>query len=65
MKDLRMIENSKKANCLNNHLPLLTIMIVQNIVIQKLSFPKKGSMAEWSKAWNVSEGENIDYKGSR
>ena len=32
-------------------------MIAQNIVIQKISFPKKGSMAKWSKAWNVSEGE--------
>ena len=32
-------------------------MIAQNIVIQKTSFPKKGSMAEWSKASNVSEGE--------
>ena len=32
-------------------------MIAQNIVIQKLSFPKKGSMAEWSKGWNVSEGD--------
>ena len=47
----------KKLNCLNNHLHLLTIMIAQNIVIQKFSSPKKGSMAEWSKAWNVSEGE--------
>ena len=47
----------KKLNCLNNHLHLLTIMIAQNIVIQKYSFRKKGSMAEWSKAWNVSEGE--------
>ena len=32
-------------------------MIAQNTVTQKISFPKKGSMAEWSKAWNVSEGE--------
>ena len=37
-------------------------MIAQNIVIQKISFPKKGSMAEWSKAWNVSEGEKkVDW----
>ena len=47
----------KKLNCLKNHLHLLTIMIAQNIVIQEISLPKKGSMAEWSKAWNVSEGE--------
>ena len=52
----------KKLNCLNNHLHLLTIMIAQKIVIQKLSFPKKGSMAEWSEAWNVSEGKKeVDW----
>ena len=35
------------------------MMIAQNTVIQKLSSPKKGSMAERSKAWIVSEGEKM------
>ena len=34
-------------------------MIAQSIIIQKLYFPKKGSVAKWSKAWYVSEGEKM------